>query len=360
MQAGWAGQGEVGPAAVRQPVLSPAAADVDGPQPGPSRGPVRRSLVAYAVTVLVLVALNFFLPRAMPGDPLRALADPTATTYVPDAATRAALERYYGLDQPLAVQFAHYLTGLARGDLGTSIRYGGPVAGLLLERLPWTLLLVVSALLLGAALGLPAGIHSGWRRGRPVDRGLIVGFLAVRSLPTFFLASLAVYLFGAKLGWVPLAGARTPFATGVTPVGAVLDVLHHLLLPAMVLAVHFAAGHYLLMRAGMVAEHGSGHLQLGRVEGLAERRLKYGYAGRTALLPVVTLLGLQFGFAVTGSIFVETVFAYPGVGRLVFDAVAYRDYPTLQGCFLVLSLLVVVANLVVDLTYRRLDPRTAT
>lgn len=318
------------------------------------RGPL---VASYAVTALILLVLNFVLPRAMPGDPLSALTDPSATTYVQNAAVRGQLAHYYGLDQPLIVQFGQYLGALAHGDLGTSIRYEVPVTTLLLERLRWTLLLVGLALVLGAAIGLPAGVHSGWRRGRPVDRGLIVTFLTIRSLPPFFLASLALYVFGALLGWVPLAGASTPFATGTSLVGQVVDVAHHLVLPAAVLAIGFAAGHYLLMRGGMVNEQGSDHLLLGRAEGLTERHLKYAYAGRNALLPVVTLLGLQFGFAVTSSIFVETVFAYPGVGRLVFDSVAYRDYPALQGTFVVLSLLIVTANLLVDLTYRRLDPR---
>lgn len=333
-------------------------ADVVPPRRSAERQ-LHRLLPSYLATVLLLLAINFFLPRAMPGDPLTALADPSAPTYVQDPATRLALDRYYGLDRPLVSQFGHYLLGLAHGDLGTSIRYEVPVSQLVAERLPWTLLLVFAALFIAAVLGLPAGINSGWRRGRPADRGLLAVFLAVRNVPSFFLGSLALYVLGGRLGWVPLSGARTPFATDLTAIGQVADVAAHLVLPALVLAAHFSAGYYLLMRAGTVNELGADYLLLGRAKGLTERWLKYRYAGRNALLPVVTLLGMQFGFAVTGSIFVETVFAYPGMGRLVFDSVSFRDYPALQGCFLVLSLAVVGVNLLVDLLYARLDPRTA-
>jgi peptide/nickel transport system permease protein len=311
---------------------------------------------SYATTAFVLVTLNFLLPRLLPGGPFSALSDPSAPTYVNDAATRAALSRYYGLDRPLLAQYGHYLAALVRGDLGRSIRYGVPVSSLLAARLPWTLLLVGTAMLLAAAVAIPAGVHSGWRRGRGVDRGLLALFLGMRNLPAYFLGSLALYVFSVQLHWFPISGASTPFAGG-SPLAHVLDVARHLVLPASVLAVEFAGGDYLLMRAGMVGELGAGYLLLGRAKGLSERRLKYRYAARNAILPVVTLTGMQLGFAVTGTIFVETVFAYPGLGRLMYDAVAYRDYPVLQGCFLVLTFAVLLGNLAVDLLAARLDPR---
>ncbi|MDQ3974171.1 MAG: ABC transporter permease [Actinomycetota bacterium] len=322
----------------------------------------RRSLAgllgAYALTVFVLVTLNFFLPRVMPGDPIAALVTPEAATFVHDETLRRELRSYYGLDRPLGVQYLQYLGDLATGDLGTSIRYQTPVSRLVRERLPWTVLLTGSALTLAVAAGLLAGVHSAWRRGEPVDRGLLAVFLGLRNVPVFFLASLAVFAFAVQLGWVPLAGARTLFADTGGLLGQSADVAHHLLLPAAVLATQFAAGYYLVMRANMVGELGADYLVLGRVKGLRERRLKYRYAARNALLPVVTLMALQVSHAVTGAVFVETVFAYPGMGRLLFDAVEFRDYPTLQACFLVLTLVVVTANFLADLAYRRLDPRT--
>jgi peptide/nickel transport system permease protein len=203
------------------------------------------------------------------------------------------------------------------------------------------------------------GVLSGWRRGRQVDRSLLGVFLAIDMFPVFFVASIAVYLLAVKLGWFPLSGARTPFSESYGPLHQLVDVGYHLILPATVLALQFVTYQFLVMRSSMVGELGSDYLLLGRAKGLDERLLKYRYAARNALLPSVTVAGLQLGFAITAAIFVEGVFAYPGIGRLMFDAVADRDYPTMQGCFLVLTLMVVTANFLADLAYRRLDPRVS-
>lgn len=319
--------------------------------------PRRVVLGSYCAAVVLLVTLNFALPRALPGQPLAALADPRSSTYVGDAERRAAVERYYGLDRPLAEQYGRYVTGLARGDLGTSIRLNVPVRTLLAERLPWTLLLGGSALLMATAAGLLAGIHSGWRSGRSSDRGLLAVFIALDNVPLFFVSSAAAYVFAVRLGWLPLSGGRTPFAESWGAVRQVVDVAHHLVLPAGILALQFAAFQFQVMRAGMVSELGSDHLTLGRSKGLSERVLKYRYAARNALLPTVTVLALQLGLVVTAAIFVESVFAYPGLGRLLFESVASRDYPTMQGVFLLLTVIVLSANLATELLYRRLDPR---
>jgi len=315
---------------------------------------------SYALVVLVLVTLNFLLPRALPGQPIETLSDPRAQGYVDDARTRGALERYYGLDRPLLRQYGSYMSGLATADLGTSIRYRRPVAGVIGERIGWTLLLVTTAVALGTALGVFAGIRSGWRRGRRADRRALALFLAFDNVPSFFLASVTAYVFAVRLGWFPLYGARTPFADSFGPAREVADVAHHLVLPAAVLALQFVTFQYLVMRASMVGELGSDHLLLGRAKGMSDHVLKYRYAARNALLPAVTVATLHIPLAITTAIFVETVFAYPGVGRLLFEAVGDRDYPLMQGCFLVLSLLAVSANLLADLLYRRLDPRTRT
>lgn len=319
----------------------------------------RRLLLSYVVTVFLLITLNFFLPRAMPGNPIDALISEGSPSYVQDSATRAKLEAYYGLNRPLLEQYGGYLKGLATGDLGVSIRYHTPVSELIKERLPWTLLLVGSSLSLAVVVGWAAGIHSAWRRGRRVDRGLLASFLALHSFPVFFVGSLALLVFSVKLGWFPLAGSRTPFSHPSNPFAWVVDIARHLALPATVLALGFTASQYLTMRATMVGELGADYLLMGRAKGLREGRLKYRYAARNSLLPVVTLAALHLGFAVTQSIPVETVFAYQGIGRLVFEAVSYRDYPALAGCFLVLSLVVVTLNFLADAACAHLDPRTA-
>lgn len=306
--------------------------------------------------MFVLVTVTFALPRALPGDPLAALVEAGSPTAVQDDSLRTELAEYYGLDRPYLEQYGTYLSGLVRGDLGISIRHNRPVADLVLDRLPWTLLLISAGMLIAVSTGLMAGAHSGWRRGRLVDRGFLAGALTLNSFPAFFLASLSVFVFGATLGWFPLGGARTQFAAfGFW--GAAIDIGHHLVLPALVVAVGFASSQYLVMRASMVSQAGADYLLMGRAKGLRDRRLKYRYAARNAVLPVVSLIGIHVGFALTNSIYVETVFAYPGLGRLMFEAVAFRDYPTLQACFLALGFVVVSANFLADSVSSRLDPR---
>lgn len=216
---------------------------------------------------------------------------------------------------------------------------------------------MATSLILATAIGMLAGIRSGWRRGSRSDRRLIASFLAIDNLPVYFLAFVPLYVFVIKLGWFPLAGAQTPFSSGYSTLHKVGDIAYHLVLPAGVLALQFTAYQYLVMRASMVSELGSDYLLLGRAKGMTDRVLKYRYAARNALLPVVTVVALQVGWAVASLIFVETVFDYPGVGRLMFDSIGVRDYPAMQGCFLLLSLLVVTANRLADVLYRRLDPR---
>ncbi len=315
------------------------------------------NLVAgYLGVVLVLLVLNFALPRLMPGDPLLTLFTEGATDYVHDPELRSRLEQHYGLDGSTASAFATYVSGLARADLGVSIRYQVPVSDLLVARLPRSALLLGTSLALGAVLGVLAGALAGWRRGGITDRVTVVVFTVLQSVPAFFLGSLLVYVFAVRLGWFPVSGSSTRFAS-MTPGARVIDVAHHLALPASVLASQFAAGPFLLMRAGMVGQAHAAHLAVGRAKGLTDRVLRRRYAARNALLPVTHDLGVQAGLSITAAILVETVFRYEGLGRLMADAIASRDYPLMQGCFLVLTLLVVVANLAADLVSRLVDPR---
>jgi len=318
----------------------------------------RGLLFSYLLTVIVLLAVNFFLPRAMPGDPIDALTGTSSSTHLNDPALRSRVARYYGLDRPLVNQFGHYVAGLARGDLGFSIRYNVPVAHLVLSRMRWTVLLVLTSMLMAVSIGMIAGIHSGWRRGRGLDRRLLGLFIVVGNFPVFVVAAFALIVFSVKLGWFPLNNSETRFAH-FDALHHVVDLAHHVILPASVMALQFVFLEYLVMRGGMVSELGSDYLLLGRAKGISERGLKYRYAARNALLPVVTVVALDLRSMVAATVFVETVFAYPGLGRLMFDSIDARDYPTMQASFLVISLLVVSINLVTDLVYPRLDPRVA-
>ena len=328
------------------------------PAPRRHRGWV--PLVSYVVTVFLLITFNFALPRLMPGDPIDALMTFGSPNYVQNDQTRAALERYYDLDESLPQQYVHYLQGLVTGDLGVSIVSHVPVTEELGDRVGWSLLLIASATLVSVLISLPLGVHSGWKRGKALDRGLLGFFLTVQNLPIFILGALAFVVFAAKLRLFPLGGATTPFSP-YTGFAEVLDIARHLVLPTMLLAFDFLTYQYLVMRSSMVSELGADYLLGGRAKGLREGRLKYRYAGRNALLPVVTVIGLQASVAVgAGLIIVERIFAYPGVGGYMFESLGTRDYPAIQGAFLVLTVSVVTTNLLVDLAYRRLDPRTVT
>ena len=315
-------------------------------------------VLSYLATVFTLVTFNFALPRLMPGDPIDALLAFGSPNYVNDAETRADLAEYYHLDRSLPEQYGHYLAGLARGDLGVSIVSNAPVASELGDRVGWSFLLIGTALVISVAVGLPTGVHSAWKRGQRVDRGLLTFFVSVQNLPVFILASAAFIVLSAQLGIFPLGGATTPF-NDFGPVREALDVAYHLALPALLMAFQFLTYAYLVMRSSMVGELGADYLLGGRAKGLRERKLKYGYAARNALLPVVTVVGLQFSMSFTSVVFIEQIFSYPGVGGYLFEAVGTRDYPAMQGAFLLLTVLVVTSNLLVDLLYRRLDPRTA-
>jgi peptide/nickel transport system permease protein len=318
-----------------------------------------RGVAAYLGMVFVLVTVNFVLPRAMPGDPIDGLLARGSAGFSLGEQSRAALEDYYGLGGSLPSQYRHYLARLGHGDLGRSIVTNTPVRREIGRRLPWTILLIGSAIAMSTVIGVIGGVHSGWRRDRPLDRVLLTVLLAVREFPTFLLGSLLLFVFAVKLRWLPFAGAQTAFAGSFSLAEKAVDVGRHLLLPVVVLTVGLTVGNYLVMRAGMVNELGSDYLLLGRAKGLAERRLKYRYAARNALLPVLSVTALQLGFALTGDVLIERVFTYPGLGGLLYDSIGARDYPTIQAAFLVVSVGMVTMNAFADLLYRRLDPRTA-
>lgn len=332
-------------------------------EPAVSKPRARRSLwvpvLSYVATVFMLITLNFALPRLMPGDPIDALMALGSPERVQNDQTRAELVEYYHLDQSIPEQYGHYLGGLARGDLGTSIASNSPVTKELGDRVGWSFLLMVTGMLISIAIGLPAGIHSGWNRSKRADRNLLGLFLTLQNLPVYLVGAAVFAVFAAKYGLFPLGKATTPFG-GYSGFGQLLDIGRHLILPGLLLGLDFATYEFLVMRSSMVSELGSDYLLVGRAKGLKERRLKYRYAGRNALLPVITVVGLQFSVAITSIIFIERIFAYPGVGGYMFEAIGTRDYPAMQGAFLVLTITVVTVNLVVDLVYRRLDPRTAT
>ena len=326
-----------------------------------SRALIRLAL-RYLLVTGCIVLLNFFIPRLLPGDPLTGGAAEGLDVAQPlPAAVQAQLRAYYHLDAPLPDQFVAYLGDLARGDLGWSIAQSAPVSDLLWNRLPWTLGLLLTALLVSAVAGTGLGMRAGWVPGHTRDR-VMVGVAAVlAALPEFLIALSLLLLFAITLRWFPLLGGRTLFATyGEDLAGrgrAVLDIAWHLTLPTAALVLAGTAGFILIARdvtAGIMRES---WLATARGKGLAERTVAWGHALPNLLLPLLTYFGLRLGAVFGGALVVERVFNVPGLGLLAYQAIQARDYPVLQALFLLASLGVLLANFAVELLYLRLARR---
>lgn len=290
----------------------------------------------------------------MPGSPLANLAGEEVGTLT--AAERDQVMRQAGLDRPLHEQYAIYLGDIARAELGYSYQRQRPVAEVLIERLPWTLLLTGVALIGSTVLGILFGALAGWRRGRRSDLGALGVFIFLESLPGFWLAMILVAVFAVQLRIFPTFGARDLYS-GLEGLAYWADVARHLVLPVTTLVLITVSATFLTMRASMLSVLGEEYITVARGKGLAERQVLFRHAVRNALLPVATVFLLNLGQTVAGATVIETVFSYPGVGRLMYEAVLARDYPMLQGGFLVITLSIVVANMFADLAYPLLDPR---
>lgn len=325
--------------------------------PSLDRSAGRQVVLAYMTTAWFVVTIAFLIPRLLPGDPIQALLDPDSIDYLYEETLRTQIERQYGLDRPLVEQYLTYLGRLLRGDLGESIFFREPVVDLVAVRIPWTLLLSVPSLVIAAGLGSWLGVQAGWRPGSWRDRWMTGGLLLLSNLPAFFIGLVLLLVFAVELDLLPTNGAMERF-TEEPGVGAlVIDVLRHLVLPMTALTLSLIGTYFLLMRNGTVALLGDEFLTVARAKGLGERRIKYGHALPNASLPFFTQFSAEVGLAVTGTIFVEALFGYPGMGLLMFEAVGARDYPLLDGIFVLVALSVLLANAAADLAYRRLDPR---
>ncbi|TBV10503.1 ABC transporter permease [Stutzerimonas kirkiae] len=309
------------------------------------------------LVVLAVLVGTFLLLRLAPGDPALSMASAAG---LDDPAYVEQLRRDMGLDRPLGVQLVDYLGGLAQGDLGYSQRNQAPVWPLIAERLPATLLLLLAALLLSSVAGIALGVLAAWSRqhGGWLDRLISLGVLLLFATPTFWLALLLVMLFSVALGWLPAFGMETVGA-GLSGWPYLLDVGRHLLLPALSLSFVFLAVYVQLARAAMLEAFSQEFVRSARAKGASEARVLLRHVLRNALLPVTTYVGLQLGQLASASLLVEVVYAWPGIGRLLYESLEARDYPLLLGVFLVISLLVLLGNLLGELLCYLLDPRLA-
>lgn len=316
---------------------------------------LRSRAAAYFLVLAAALLINFFLPRALPGNPLESFSSSMGGLAVMlDDTAKENLMRFYGLDQPLWRQFLNYCCGLARGDLGFSISWKAPVAQVIWERLPWTLLLTFSAVFLSCFLAIVLG--TGVAMGRWREAAVLLPAVMADSLPPFVLGSFLLILLGVKLKLFPIGGAATSFVH-LTGWEKAKDILWHAALPVLALTAHGFFGAYILVRNAVKMVKEEPYVLLAEVKGLPERVIHYRYVLGTALLPVVTFFSMRLAYAVGGAVLVEVLFAYPGLGRLTYEAVLTHDYPLLQGVFLVFTVWVLLVNFLTDLLYLWLDPR---
>jgi ABC-type dipeptide/oligopeptide/nickel transport system permease component len=289
------------------------------------------------VVIWLVVSVVFLLIHLVPGDPILQMLGEGAP-----AADIAATRHLYGLDVPLGTQYLHYWNGVLHGDLGPSLRFNQSVTSLILHRYPYTLQLTLAALLVAILISIPAGVRSAQRRGRWDDKLLSVVSLFGLSFPNFALGPILILLFAIKLGWLPVSGSGT---------------LANLVLPAITMGGALAAILTRMVRTSMLEELGQDYIRTARAKGLPERTVVYRHALRNAMLPVLTVLGLQFGALLAGAIVTEKIFSWPGIGRLTVDAIGNRDYFLVQGCILAIGLTYVAVNFLTDLLYSVANPR---
>lgn len=315
-----------------------------------------RIILQYAITLLAALSINFILPRLAPGEPINAILPEDVINEMSAEQIQNVLADY-GLDLPIWQQYWNYLSGLFSGDFGISVALGMPVWDALIDRLPWTLLLMGTALLVATVMGVVLGVLSAWKRGNLSDASITGIVLFIGSLPPFWLAMMLIILFATTLGWLPAYGA---YRIGV-PVGGwdwFVGVGQRLIMPAGALALVHAAGVLLIARSAMLMSLDQDYIMFARARGLPERNIFFKHAFRNAMLPLYTNVMMGVGGLIGGALVIETVFAYPGLGSLIVTGVGARDYNLLQGIFVFATVSVIAANFLTDLFYPLIDPRT--
>jgi peptide/nickel transport system permease protein len=309
-----------------------------------------KKLLHAASTLLFVLASNFALFRILPGDPIALLTRSERLT----PADIAELRAEYGLDRPLPAQFVDYLGDTLSGDLGVSLRSGARVSTLIGERVLPTVLLVGIGTLIAVALGLLIGIKGGWTRGSRFDRGSLYGSLILYSTPEGWLGMLLLIVFAGILGWFPTGGFDSGMHAGYA---RVVDIANHLFLPCATLALGYIGEYAIIMRASLLEVTTEPYITTARAKGVPEHEVRRRHAVPNAILPTFTLIFLSLGYVLGGAIVIESVFSWPGLGQLTYEAIRNLDYPVIQAIFLVTSASVIVFNLIADVTYGFLDPR---
>ena len=309
-----------------------------------------QTIVAYVLAALVMIYVSYSVPRWLPGDFVTAMYSSSQVTL--NAEQEADLRAQYTQHQ----SFGRYLVDFFTLNWGYSYAFLTPISELILEALPWTLLLLGTAHLLSMILGFLAGVEAAWRRGGIIEKVGVGSTTVLEGVPEIGTAVLLLLIFALQLGWLPAAGGETAYVEQSVGRWA-LDVTHHLALPLLTLLLAYFPGNFLLTRGSMVMVLKEQFIETARAKGLPSLRIRYAHAARNALLPMVTRFGLRIAFMVTGALVVETIYAYPGLGTLLFNAIAMRDLPLIQGIVLFSSLMVLFVNLALEFIYGWIDPR---
>jgi len=319
-------------------------------------GFIGRRLLHSVFVLWAVVTILFLMFRLMPGNPLAAYISETLT-----AEDQALIVEQFGLNKPLWQQYLIYLGNLLQGELGTSFHRREPVIGIVLSVLPNTLILTLCGLLLAYAFGVLAGAYLAWKRGTWIEGVAVPAALATRAAPEFWLGMILLAVFAFWLGWFPSGGANSAGAMYTSELDRVfsLDFLRHLTLPALTIALYLQGLPLLLMRSTMIEIMHEEFITMARMKGLSEWRIVISHAARNSLLPVLTAFALAIGPNISANVVVETVFSWPGLGRLLVQAVSSSDYPLAQGAFFLIALVVIVMNFVAGLLYSFLDPRVS-
>lgn len=313
---------------------------------------ISKRLFSGVITILIVFAINFIIINAAPGDPIRTIMGKEND----DPALRAALEEKYGFDKPLIVQFGIYLKNSLKGDLGTSIIYDRPVSEMIGERLGPTVILVLSAGILSLIVGTVMGIIAARREGSFLDTILSGISYVLNSVPSFWLGLMLIILFSSRLKLLPTYGMTNPKAS-YAGVQYVMDVLKHMVLPVGTLLLVQIPTYFRIAKSSVLQVANEDFITTFRATGMSERKIFNKYIFRNAILPTITMFGISMAYLITGVSLIETVFAWPGTGRLVLTAINQRDYPTLMGMYLIMSISVAVVMIIVDIVYAILDPR---
>jgi peptide/nickel transport system permease protein len=306
----------------------------------------KKKALRYLLALFIIFTLNFIIPRTMPGDPVAHLL---GENFNASGAMIQELRQELGLDKPLPAQYLDYWKNIFTLRLGYSYHFNQNVVALIFARMKWTLALLVPSILLGAVLGTLLGALSGWKKNNLGNKATTWAFLAIYSSPPYFLGIVLLYVFSYKWGLLPFKGFYES--------GTFLDVLQHLFLPILIMSAFTASRNYMIMRGSVLIEKEKLYVVYARAKGLYGNAILFRHIFKNASPPVITLIALDFGFLLSGALFVEIVFSMNGMGTLIYDALLSRDYPVLQGCFLIITIMVIAANFTADILYGFIDPR---